>query len=104
MHPRIWTFIAPALLVALVASIAAGVQRYASPPGGLQLPVANIGHKPLLVRTGGLQYPREAVDSDGFTVRITHPAHRVVSQSWSIDEWVYSVVPPRDVVAVSESA
>ena len=43
MHPRIWTFIAPALLVALVASIAAGVQRYAAPPGGLQLPVPNTG-------------------------------------------------------------
>jgi iron complex transport system substrate-binding protein len=104
MHPRIWTFVAPVLLIAVVVTIAAGVQRYASPPGGLQLPVANIGDNPLLVRTGSLHYPREAVDSDGVTVRITHPAHRIVSQSWSIDEWVYSVVPPRDVVAVSESA
>jgi ABC-type Fe3+-hydroxamate transport system substrate-binding protein len=104
MHPRLWTLIAPALLVALVASIAAGVQRYASPPGGLQLPVRNTGDKPLLVRTGSLRYPREAVDSDGFTVRIEHPAHRIVSQSWSIDGWVYAVAPSRDVVAVSESA
>jgi iron complex transport system substrate-binding protein len=104
MHPRLWTLIAPALLVALVASIAAGVQRYASPPGGLQLPVPNTGDKPLLVRTGSLRYPRDAVDSDGFTVRIAHPAHRIVSQSWSIDEWVYAVAPARDVVAVSESA
>ncbi len=104
MHPRLWTLIAPALLVALVASIAAGVQRYASPPGGLQLPVPNTGDKPLLVRTGSLRYPREAMDSDGFTVRIEHPAHRIVSQSWSIDEWVYAVAPSRDVVAVSESA
>ena len=104
MHPRLWTLIAPVLLVALVASIAAGVQRYASPPGGLQLPVPNTGDKPLLIRTGSLRYPREAVDSDGFTVRIAHPAHRIVSQSWSIDEWVYAVAPSRDVVAVSESA
>ena len=96
--------IAPALLIALVASIAAGVQRYASPAGGLQLPVPNTGDKSLVVHTGSLRYPREAVDSDQFNVRIPRPVHRIVSQSWSIDEWVYSVVPPQDVVAVSESA
>jgi iron complex transport system substrate-binding protein len=104
MRTRIWTLIAPALLVALVASIAAGVQRYASPAGGLQLPVPNTGDKALVVHTGSLRYPREAVDSDQFAVHIARPVHRIVSQSWSIDEWVYSVVPPQDVVAVSESA
>jgi ABC-type Fe3+-hydroxamate transport system substrate-binding protein len=104
MCPRVWTFVAPAVLVALVASLAAGVQRYASPPGGLQLPVPNKGDAPLLVRTGTLQYPREAVDSDHFTVRIPRPVHRIVSQSWSLDECVYTVVPPQDVVAVSESS
>jgi iron complex transport system substrate-binding protein len=104
MRARIWTLIAPALLIALVASIAAGVQRYASPAGGLQLPVPNTGDKALVVHTGSLRYPREAVDSDQFTVHLPRPAHRIVSQSWSIDEWVYSVVPPQDVVAVSESA
>jgi iron complex transport system substrate-binding protein len=104
MNPRLWAFIAPVFLVALVASIATGVQRYASPPGGLQLPVPNTGDAPLRVRMGSLQYPREAVDSDGFTVRIPRPVHRIVSQSWSLDECIYSVVPPRDVVAVSASA
>ena len=104
MRTRIYALIAPGLLIALVASIAAGVQRYASPAGGLQLPVPNTGDKPLVVHTGSLRYPREAVDSDQFTVHIARPVHRIVSQSWSIDEWVYSVVPPPDVVAVSESA
>jgi ABC-type Fe3+-hydroxamate transport system substrate-binding protein len=104
MRSRIWALFAPALLIALVASLAAGVQRYASPAGGLQLPVPNTGDKALVVHTGSLQYPREAVDSDRFTVHIARPVHRIVSQSWSIDEWVYSVVPPQDVVAVSESA
>jgi ABC-type Fe3+-hydroxamate transport system substrate-binding protein len=104
MRTRIYTLIAPALLIVLVASIAAGVQRYASPAGGLQLPVPNTGDKPLVVHTGSLRYPREAGDSDQFTVHIARPAHRIVSQSWSIDEWVYSVVPPQDIVAVSESA
>jgi iron complex transport system substrate-binding protein len=32
------------------------------------------------------------------------PARRIVSQYWSIDEYLYSVVPPERVVAVSESA
>jgi len=68
--------IAPVLLIALVASIAAGVQRYASPAGGLQLPVSNTGDKTLEVHTGSLRYPREAVDSDQFTVRIPRPVHR----------------------------
>jgi iron complex transport system substrate-binding protein len=51
-----------------------------------------------------LKYPREAVDSDLFRVRIAKPARRIVSQYWSIDEHLYSVVPPERVIAVSESA
>jgi iron complex transport system substrate-binding protein len=56
------------------------------------------------IRTGKPQYPRNAVDSDEVTVSIARPAHRIVSQYWSIDEFVYSILPPQDVVAVSESA
>jgi iron complex transport system substrate-binding protein len=44
------------------------------------------------------------VDSDDFTVRVARPARRIVSQYWSIEEYVYSVAPPERVVAVSESA
>jgi iron complex transport system substrate-binding protein len=102
--PRLWTVIAPLVLVALVATIAAGVERYASPEGGLQLPLANTGDKSLVVRTGGLAYPRVAVDSDGVNVRIARPVHRIVSQAWTIDECLYAVAPARDVVAVSASA
>src|SRR5262249_16781303 len=32
------------------------------------------------------------------------PARRIVSQYWSIDEYLYSVVPPERVVAVSQTA
>ena len=37
-------------------------------------------------------------------MRVARPARRIVSQYWSIDEYVYSVAPPDRVVAVSESA
>ncbi len=80
------------------------MQRYASPPGGLQLPVATEGDGDSRIRMGDHKYPRQAIDSDEFTVHIARPTHRIVSQYWSIDEYVYSVAPPQDVVAVSESA
>jgi iron complex transport system substrate-binding protein len=104
IRSRLMTFIAPMLLIVLVAITAAGVRRYASPPGGLQLPPLPKGNGDARIRMGQLTYPREAIDSDEFLVRVAHPAHRIVSQYWSIDEFVYSVAPPQDVVAVSESA
>jgi iron complex transport system substrate-binding protein len=53
---------------------------------------------------GKPQYPREAIDSDNVRVRMSRPAYRIASQYWAIDEYVYSVVPPERVIAVSESA
>jgi iron complex transport system substrate-binding protein len=104
MNRRILSFGPPALLVLLVATTAAAVRHFASPPGGLQLPVEARGDGDLRVRIGSVQYPRQAIDSDEVTVRIARPTHRIVSQYWLIDEYAYSVVPPQDVVAVSESA
>ena len=98
------TIIPPVLLILLVVAIAGAVHTYASPPGGLQLPVPEREDGDARVRMGKSQYPREAVDSDEVRVSIARPAHRIVSQYWSIDEFVYSVLPPEDVVAVSESA
>jgi iron complex transport system substrate-binding protein len=94
----------PILFVAAIAVLAAAVERYASPPGGLQLPVASTGEGSGAIRTGSVAYPREAVDSDNIRVRIPRPARRIVSQYWSIDDYVYSVVPPEAIVAVSQSA
>jgi iron complex transport system substrate-binding protein len=88
----------------LVAAIAGAVHTYASPPGGMQLPVLEREDGDARIRMGRAQYPRDAVDSDEVTVSIARPAHRIVSQYWSIDEFVYSVLPPQDVVAVSQSA
>jgi iron complex transport system substrate-binding protein len=103
MHPM-RTIVPPVVLILLVVAIAGAVHTYASPPGGLQLPVLERENGDARVRTGKSQYPREAVDSDEVTVSVVRPAHRIVSQYWSIDEFVYSVLPPQDVVAVSQSA
>ncbi len=54
--------------------------------------------------TGTPAYPREAVDASGYRVRIPAPPRRIVSQYWSADEFLYAVVPPERLVAVSPSA
>lgn len=66
--------------------------------------LASIGYGRPATHLGHLRYPREAIDSDGFFVRIEKKPMRVVSQYWSVDEYLYSVVPPERVVGVSESA
>lgn len=53
---------------------------------------------------GREEYPRIATDTRGYTVTVARPAHRIASQYWSVDEYVYSVAPPGDVVSVSSSA
>lgn len=55
-------------------------------------------------RFGPLAYPRWAVDSEGSRMVFSRPARRIVSQYWSIDEFVYSLAPPQSVVAVSATA
>ena len=104
MNRRLRTLAPPVVLILLVVAIAGAVHTYASPPGGLQLPVLEKEGGDARVRTGKPQYPREAIDGDEVTVRVARPAHRVVSQYWSLDEFAYSILPAEDVVAVSESA
>jgi iron complex transport system substrate-binding protein len=104
MSRRFRTLAPPFVLILLVIAIAGAVHTYASPPGGLQLPVMEKEDVDARIRTGKPRYPREAIDGDEVTVRIARPTHRVVSQYWSIDEFAYSILPAEDVVAVSESA
>jgi ABC-type Fe3+-hydroxamate transport system substrate-binding protein len=92
------------LLIILVGALAAAVNRFAQLSKGDRAARPGDGYGNPLIRTGPKEYPREAIDSDSFVVRIARPARRFVSQYWSIDESVYSVVPPERVVAVSESA
>jgi iron complex transport system substrate-binding protein len=54
--------------------------------------------------TGTAGYPRSATDAAGYAVTIARPVHRIASHYWSVDEYVYSVAPPEQVVSVSSSA
>jgi iron complex transport system substrate-binding protein len=99
---RRWT---PAIAMLLAAAaIAAAVHRFGAPEGGLRIDREGEGDGSAHIRVGGPGYPRVAVDSAGYTVRIPRPARRIVSHYWSIDEFLYSIVPPERVVGVSESA
>jgi iron complex transport system substrate-binding protein len=95
---------APLLVLAiLVCTLAAAVEHFVPADAGLTINRA-MAVNAAKVRTGTSEYPRTAVDSDSFVVHVARPARRIVSQYWSIDEYVYSVVSPERVVAVSESA
>ena len=105
VRTRIWSLGAPLVLAMMVVTIAAGVNKFASPPGGLQLAhVERDAYKSPEIHVGGPEYPREAFDNDGVRVEIPHPATRIISQSRSIEENLYSIVPPEHVVGVSASA
>ena len=62
------------------------------------------GHGNPRVRTGPSTYPRHAVGADDVSVTISTTAGRIVSQAWTVDEFLYTVVPPERIVGVSESA
>ncbi len=96
--------LAPLSFIALVGVVGAAVQHFAAPAGGLQLPRARKSEGSIEIRTGSLRYPREAVDSDAVRVRIPRPPRRIVSQFFSIDDYLYSIVPPERVIAVSANA
>jgi iron complex transport system substrate-binding protein len=89
-------------LFAFVGLIGAAVDHWSTPLLGPTL--ARVGYGRAATQLGQRSYPREAIDSDGFRVRIGKPPRRIASQYWSIDEYLYSFVPPERVVAVSESA
>lgn len=99
------TRLIPKTLLTLVASvglIATAVAHWAPPV--LAPPLARDGYGRARVELGSRAYPREAIDADGFRVRIDKPPRRIASQYWSIDEYLYAVIPPERVVAVSNSA
>jgi iron complex transport system substrate-binding protein len=93
------------LLLFLVAGVvAAALDRFVSPVDAGRVAGPGTGYGSPAIRTNGLEYPRQAIDSDSFVVRVAKPARRIVSQYWAIDEFVYSAVPPERVIAVSQSA
>src|SRR5262245_381914 len=105
MHSHRLAGVWPSLiLIALTGIVAGAVEHFASPVGGIRAAWQSNWPGSAAVRTGGQEYPRQAIDSDGFTVSVPGPARRIVSQYWSIDDYVYTVVPPERVIAVSETA
>jgi cobalamin transport system substrate-binding protein len=102
--PETRATLAPLSFMVLVGVLGAAVQHYAAPPGGLQLPRARESEGSVEIETGSLQYPREAIDSDGVRARIPRQPHRIVSQFFSIEDYLYSIVPPERVIAVSANA
>jgi iron complex transport system substrate-binding protein len=98
------TWMPSLLLLTLAGIIAAGVERLMPQGDGERIAAPDAGFGSPAIRTKGAVYPRGAIDSDSFVVRVAKPAHRIVSQYWSLDEYVYSVVPPERVIAVSASA
>lgn len=103
--PSKLTQLAPSLLlIVLTGTVAAAVGRFTSSVDGQRLLQWSQGQDRPAIHIGSLDYPRTAIDSGGYTVRIPRTPKRVVSQYWAIDEFVYSVVPPERVVAVSASA
>jgi len=92
------------ILLVAIGAMAAAIDRFAPLREGNRAARPGEGYGNAEIRTGSEQYPRQAIDSDSFVVRVARPARRIVSQYWSIDEYVYSVVPPERVVAVSQSA
>ena len=90
------------LTLLAVAVICAAVGHWAMPLLGP--PMASAGYGRAGTHTGSRAYPREAVDSDGSLVQIAQAPRRIVSQYWSIDEYLYSIVPPERIVGVSDSA
>jgi iron complex transport system substrate-binding protein len=75
-----------------------------APLGGAVLPIRERALRPFRAETSGPSYPRQARDADGLFVRVAKPVRSVVSQYWSIDEFLYAIVPPAYITGVSESA
>jgi len=53
---------------------------------------------------GAARFPREATGADDVAARVAAPPRRIISQSMSTDEFLYSILPPDRVVGVSEGA
>lgn len=87
-----------------VVLLAAIIGRWAPPLSGPELQKDAFRYGRSTVRTGIGAFPREAWDAGATRVRLAARPVRIVSKYWSIDDFVYRVVPPERVVGVSDSA
>jgi len=94
-------------LVALAGAVAAAsiVVAYVTPASLLLRPERPFaGYGSHAVRMGAARFPREATGADDVVVRVAAPPRRIISQSMSTDEYLYSILPAERIVGVSESA
>ena len=96
--------VASAGIFGLIASLALALYLGRSYLGPLTIPRIAGSYGGSGFTTGRQEYPRHATDAEGYELKLAKPTRRISSQFWSIDEYVYSVAPPQNVVSVSESA
>ena len=93
-----------AVVLAATVTLAFVLHWLSATTGGLGPVERAVEYGPVTLERGADPYPRAAADVQGHVVTIERPARRVVSQTWSTDEFLYSIVPPEQVVGVSASA
>jgi ABC-type Fe3+-hydroxamate transport system substrate-binding protein len=93
--------------VALLAGalvLAVGLHLSQGYTGSLSMPrvARDYGHPDF--KTGAAEYPRQVIDAAGDELKIARPPRRFSATDWTIEEFLYSVVPPEKIVAVSGAA
>lgn len=87
-----------------VSALGFGLHLSQAYTGPLDIPQTTPSDGPDHFMTGTAAYPRRAIDAEGHTVTIMRPPRRIASLQWKVDEFLYSVVPPESVIAVSAAA
>jgi iron complex transport system substrate-binding protein len=93
-----------AVVLGMVVGLAAVLHFIQAYTGPLEIRRAIEAYGTANFSTGGTTYPRRANDAEGYQLKIMRPTSKVGSQYWSLDEFLYSVVPPQNVVSVSQYA
>ena len=102
--PRLTTVAVLMPLLSAIAAIDVLIERSAAgrAPASHFLLRRDAVHE--VATAGDAVYPRRAVGEDGVAVDINTPPRRLVSQEWSLDEYLYALLEPERIVGVSEAA
>jgi ABC-type Fe3+-hydroxamate transport system substrate-binding protein len=96
---------APVVALAVAVVAASVVAAYVTPASLLPRPERPFeGYGSRAVRMGRAPFPRDARGADDMVTRVEAAPRRLVSQSMSTDEYLYSILRPERVVGVSEGA
>src|SRR5215831_3872858 len=92
------------VLMAAVVVLAFGLHLGQAYTGPLWLPRAGGDYGRPGFEIGPLPYPRQIVDGEGYPLNLASPARTFTGTEWTIEEFLYSVVPPEKIVGVSGAA